>query len=398
LDDSNEQSPQTQQQQTAPGGRDGSRLEDNNRQPSMTKQQTKPQEQTPPSKHEEDPKSTLRPQEYQERDIREIRDIRNNKNSAPQKLQYDYGYDDSYDEDEDEIGSGKKKFPYSSRKSNPPRSQGTTTKTPTKEETANTPTKEPYTVEDDTSPIVGTCQDFEKPYSRLTSRPLPTQVRSEPILKTWVPLLLKRYHNKSKDYTYTCDQLRSVRQDLMVQHVRNEFAVEVYETNAKLAIENKDYAEFNVCQTQLKELYSNGISLANQVEFVAYGILYDLLQLDFTHITQQLSTMPETLREHEFIKHAFQVVEAAQTKNYELFRKRYESAPNLAKYFMYSMLEKFVRPAVFGIMLTAYKPSIPVEYLQKELLFKDKEECIAFVKNYGATVTTTNGTEVIKTE
>jgi len=61
------------------------------------------------------------------------------------------------------------------------------------------------------------------------------------------------------------------------------------------------------------------------------------------------------------------------------------------------MLEKFVRPAAFGIMMAAYKPNITVDFLQKELLFKDKEECIAFVKNSGGTIENKNNVDVIPT-
>ncbi len=43
--------------------------------------------------------------------------------------------------------------------------------------------------------------------------------------------------NNSRDYRSVSEQLKSIRQDLGIQHIKNEFTIEVYEFNACLAIE-----------------------------------------------------------------------------------------------------------------------------------------------------------------
>jgi hypothetical protein len=84
--------------------------------------------------------------------------------------------------------------------------------------------------------IIGTCAELEKPYLRLTTRPDPSTVRPEKILKKTLDLLKQKW-KKEKNYTYACDQFKSVRQDLTVQRIKNEFTVEVYETHSRIAIE-----------------------------------------------------------------------------------------------------------------------------------------------------------------
>ena len=100
--------------------------------------------------------------------------------------------------------------------------------------------------------IKGTCKDLEKRYLRLTSAPDPSTVRPEDVLIDALKWVKKRWRKRKKyssqsemesktPYVWASEQLKAIRQDLTVQHIQNSFTVNVYETHAKLALEQVSY-------------------------------------------------------------------------------------------------------------------------------------------------------------
>ena len=69
--------------------------------------------------------------------------------------------------------------------------------------------------------IVGTCVKLEKDYLRLTSAPHPSVVRPESVLWKALKLIKDKWADDIVDYVYMCSQLKSIRQDLTVQHIQN---------------------------------------------------------------------------------------------------------------------------------------------------------------------------------
>ena len=76
--------------------------------------------------------------------------------------------------------------------------------------------------------IVGKSKNIDKPYLRITGRPNPETVRPEHILKKALKHFLDMY-KKGCNYEQLISQLRSIRQDLTVQDIKNSFTVQVYE-------------------------------------------------------------------------------------------------------------------------------------------------------------------------
>jgi hypothetical protein len=240
--------------------------------------------------------------------------------------------------------------------------------------------------------VIGVCQTFEKEYLRLTAAPDPSTVRPETILKEYMNVLIARWisgniHDTIRTkavavaaskglldggeidvdeeaYLYICSQLKAIRQDLTVQHVVNNFTVDVYEKHARIALESGDFNEYNQCQTQLKQFYHEFGLTGCEEEFVAYRILYYVQLLsnrkysvgssDLLHTMQvRLSTSPS-------VAHAQEVREAVQTQNWwRLLKKLYPRTPNQGKHLLDLMVPTW-RLRYLQQMCRAYRPHIPV--------------------------------------
>ncbi|KAK4778301.1 hypothetical protein SAY87_018488 [Trapa incisa] len=250
--------------------------------------------------------------------------------------------------------------------------------------------------------VKGTCQEIEKRYLRLTSAPDPATVRPEDVLEKALAMV----QISQKNYLYKCDQLKSIRQDLTVQRIRNGLTVKVYETHARLALEYCDLSEYNQCQSQLKTLYTEGIEGCH-MEFSAYSLLCVILHSNnYRDLLSLMSRLPSVAKEDKAVKHALAVRAAVTAGNYIMFFKLYKKAPNLNSYLMDLYVDKMRYMAVC-CMSKSYRPNIPVSYISRVLGFacassandenegKEKdgiEECTEWLKAHGAClVTDSNG-------
>ena len=184
----------------------------------------------------------------------------------------------------------------------------------------------------DTGPVVGRCQDLEKGYFRLTSAPNPDNVRPLPVLEKTLELLKKKWR-KDNNYTYICNQFKSLRQDLTVQHIKNDFTVNVYEIHARIALEKGDLGEYNQCQTQLRALYEQNVG-GHPTEFKAYRILYFLHTGNRTDMNDVLADLTPTEKKTTPIKHALNARSALALGNYHRFFQLYLDTPNMGAYLM----------------------------------------------------------------
>ncbi|KAM0669432.1 hypothetical protein ACQRIT_004569 [Beauveria bassiana] len=173
-------------------------------------------------------------------------------------------------------------------------------------------------------PIVGTSEVLEKRYLRLTAPPIPSNVRPEPILRQTLDLLKKKWR-KEGNYSYVCDQFKSMRQDLTVQHIKNDFTVSVYEIHARIALEKGDIE-----------------------------------------------------KEEGPIKHALNVRSALALGNYHRFFQLYLDTPNMGAYLM-DMFVVRERLAALCNMCRAYKPDVKLRFITEELGFESDADAAQFI-------------------
>ncbi|SPO47521.1 related to THP3 homolog C2A9.11c [Moesziomyces antarcticus] len=232
---------------------------------------------------------------------------------------------------------------------------------------------DPNVIDWDEHTVVGTSTKLEKSYLRLTSAPDPKTVRPLSTLVQTLELLKKKWRTEN-NYGYICDQFKSVRQDLTVQRIKNEFTVKVYEIHARIALEMADLGEYNQCQSQLRGLYAHGIR-GSAMEFLAYRILYLL----------HTKNRREEHKEEVAVKHALDVRKALVTGNYHAFFKLYADAPNMNAYVMDHFVER-ERINALLVMSKCYRPGVALSFIADELAFQDVVEADAFLAANNAAV------------
>ncbi|KAH9877085.1 hypothetical protein IAQ61_002448 [Plenodomus lingam] len=229
-------------------------------------------------------------------------------------------------------------------------------------------------------PVIGTNQSLEKSYFRLTAPPKAETVRPLHVLEKTLAMLTRKW-KAEKNYNYICNQFKSLRQDLTVQHIKNAFTVKVYEIHARISLEKGDLGEYNQCQTQLKALYAQQLG-GNPAEFKAYRILYFVYTCNKTDMNDMLAELTDADKSHEWIKHALDVRSSLALGNYHKFFRLYLEAQNMGGYLMDMFIERERLNALANIC-RGYS-NVALRFLTDELGFESDETCREFIECHGA--------------
>ncbi|KAJ3515989.1 hypothetical protein NLJ89_g1412 [Agrocybe chaxingu] len=237
------------------------------------------------------------------------------------------------------------------------------------------PEGDPNVIDWDRYTIVGTCHDIFKDYLRLTSEPKPETIRPYAVLQQTLAQLKERWRERSS-YDWICNQFKSLRQDLTVQRIKNEFTVQVYEIHARMALESNDMMEYNQCQATLKTLYDLGIP-GKVEEFTAYRILMLLHGRNRSELNLYVGQLTPRQKADAAVQHALAVQRALAIGNYCRLCDLYLKAPNMGAYIMDHFIDR-ERTKALMVITKAYL-KVPLPFLQQNLGFETLEETRTFL-------------------
>ncbi|KAF8223520.1 hypothetical protein L208DRAFT_1316407 [Tricholoma matsutake] len=242
------------------------------------------------------------------------------------------------------------------------------------------PEADPNVIDWDRYTIVGTSQDIFKDYLRLTTEPKPEQIRPYPILQQTLLELKKRWREKC-NYNWICSQFKSLRQDLTVQRIKNEFTVQVYEIHARMALESSDMVEYNQCQATLRTLYELGIP-GKVEEFTAYRILMLLHGRNRSELNLFVGQLTPRQKADPAVRHALGVQRALSMGNYHSLFEAYVAAPNMGAYIMDHFIDR-ERVKALMVIAKAYK-TLPLPFIHNVLAFDSLDAARVFLVNHSS--------------
>lgn len=195
----------------------------------------------------------------------------------------------------------------------------------------------------------------------------PASIRQLPLLQQALEQLEHRY-NADGNYSVACEQLETIRQDLVAGRVEDiAFARCVYETHALLALAAGDLAELRTCIAMLRQLYTlpgeGGTYAAQGLLFALLahvcGTHKDVLMLELRDVAQR------RLLDDAHVARALRLCRATLAGDYVQFAcclKEYDDGNVLVR----SLCERVVQRTCC-VVLAAFLPTVPVERVRSML-------------------------------
>ena len=248
--------------------------------------------------------------------------------------------------------------------------------------------------------LEGQSAMLEKSYTRLTALPNAADVRPLPVLRQAFELVGRKWRAE-RDYTYACDMLKAIRQDLTVQHLaqpggdssRTAFAIQVYEAHAIIALESDDLGEFGACQAALVPLHAVRKS-ARAAEFGAYRLLH-AATLRGASLGAELDGILSALRDEDSAHAAVQqALRVGVALNRDDIVSVLAELPHLLFHgacLLKAQLPR-LRERALHALCRAYLPALPLTLLARRLGWADDtRSCEKFLRSVGTVPSRASG-------
>lgn len=185
----------------------------------------------------------------------------------------------------------------------------------------------------------------------------PTTIRPLPVLQQALRQLQQR-HDSDGNYSAACEQLKTIRQDLVAGRVEDTaFAQSVYETHARLALAAGDLPELRACISMLRQLQPG-----EGGEFAAQGVLFALLaHVSGTHkdmlVLELRDVAQRGLLEDMHVARALSLCRAMLSGDYVQFVKCVSTCDK--NVLVDALCERMVHHTC-SVVLGAFLPCVPV--------------------------------------
>lgn len=235
--------------------------------------------------------------------------------------------------------------------------------------------------------IVGTCTELYKEYMRLTAAPKSNLIRPLIILQSAFKFFINEYEEGIINYEQLLSQLRSIRQDLKIQMVQDDFTLTVYKTNVNISIDNGDFEEFNQCINQVCNLIQDkdGYFILddcdnnnNNNDFIEYKLIWMIFVNEISKIEEFRKNMNLNSNETRY-NVLFEIFDFRNQDNYHLLHQSISKIENKrCKKIIDHFLDK-ERVKIISILIKSYN-LLSMSLLNEELGFNDNEDYENLIK------------------
>jgi len=250
--------------------------------------------------------------------------------------------------------------------------------------------------------IVGTCQQVERRYVRVQSRPEAASVRPVEVLRQSL-LAVARREAADEPYVDTGDFYMSICQDLRLQGIEDETAVAAREGFALCAMRARvgppgenagmDVKTLSDCLLHLNTLYARNPGQPRQLEFTVYrflmwlGLTVSGASDTYAQLTASLKALA-AYSPHLAVKHATDVMSSVVLGDAHRYFALAASLPAEAqeqRHIHDTLIAPALRTHTYQAVLKAYKFAIPLQEVG-QLLGLHGDELSGWLRQKGAVI------------